>query len=548
MTLTYVVAYARFSSDNQREESIDAQLRAIRQYCQQHDYILLDTYIDEARSATTDDRPAFQQMIKDSASGDWSAVIVHKLDRFSRNRYDSAIYKKQLKDNGVHIESVLERLDDSPESVILESLLEGMSEYYSKNLAREVLKGKHETALQCKHNGGQPPYGLMVNKDGTYAINEYEAEAVRMMFRLTGEGYTMTEIKAALADRGFATRSGRSFATTTINTMLHNEKYCGTYVYNRTKPQPKGGKRTNESRPDDEIIRIPNGIPAIIDNRTFEEVQVILKRRSNMGAKRARAAKEVYLLQGLIKCGNCGASMVGNRRKDGRNKALRITYECNGRKTKTTDCKMRGIRRDFIENIVIDYIEQYILSDEAMERVKEKIVIELNSMTANSPTSLPSLNKELRDTEQKLNKLIEAITSGINALVIKDQIEALDQKKQQLETQIEQLKARQQMISSFDDIALDNYIKQYRDIRSKTRLHQKEIINKFVDEVLVYDNDQDGDKIIIKVKFPESYVTIVSGDSIRNVSAPLHDVNPNLFILTKNASHYGFGVLFGKEV
>ena len=141
MSLTYVVAYARFSSDNQREESIDAQLRAIRQYCQQHDYILLDTYVDEARSATTDDRPAFQQMVKDSASGDWSAVIVHKLDRFSRNRYDSAIYKKQLKDNGVHVESVLERLDDSPESVILESLLEGMSEYYSKNLAREVLKG-----------------------------------------------------------------------------------------------------------------------------------------------------------------------------------------------------------------------------------------------------------------------------------------------------------------------------------------------------------------------------------------------------------------------
>ena len=172
MSLTYVVAYARFSSDNQREESIDAQLRAIRQYCQQHDYILLDTYVDEARSATTDDRPAFQQMVKDSASGDWSAVIVHKLDRFSRNRYDSAIYKKQLKDNGVHVESVLERLDDSPESVILESLLEGMSEYYSKNLAREVMKGKHETALQCKHNGGQPPYGLMGKKDGTYASNE----------------------------------------------------------------------------------------------------------------------------------------------------------------------------------------------------------------------------------------------------------------------------------------------------------------------------------------------------------------------------------------
>ena len=155
MPITYVVAYARFSSDNQREESIDAQLRAIRSYCDQKDYILLDTYVDEARSATTDDRPSFQRMVRDAAAGNFSAVIVHKLDRFSRNRYDSAIYKKQLRDHGVRVESVLEHLDDSPESVILESLLEGMSEYYSKNLAREVRKGQNENALKCRHNGGQ---------------------------------------------------------------------------------------------------------------------------------------------------------------------------------------------------------------------------------------------------------------------------------------------------------------------------------------------------------------------------------------------------------
>jgi site-specific DNA recombinase len=171
-------AYARYSSDNQREESIDAQLRAIREYCDRNGIRLVKIYTDEARSATTDDRPGFLQMIQDSALGLFDAVIVHKLDRFSRDRYDSAFYKRQLKKNGVRLISVLENLDDSPESIILESVLEGMAEYYSRNLAREVMKGMKETALQCKHTGGKPPLGYDVAPDGTYVINEQEAKAV----------------------------------------------------------------------------------------------------------------------------------------------------------------------------------------------------------------------------------------------------------------------------------------------------------------------------------------------------------------------------------
>ena len=158
-TLKRVALYARFSSDNQRAESIDAQIRAMKKYCQENHYLIVETYVDEAKSATSDKRPAFQQMIKDSDKKLFDVLLVHKLDRFSRNRYDSAMYKNRLKRNGVTVFSVLEKLNDSPESVIMESLLEGMSEYYSKNLSREVMQGLNENALKCKHTGGKPPLG-----------------------------------------------------------------------------------------------------------------------------------------------------------------------------------------------------------------------------------------------------------------------------------------------------------------------------------------------------------------------------------------------------
>ena len=152
-----LVAYARYSSDNQREESITAQLRAIHNWANLNGHVIVKEYIDEALSARTDKRPNFLKMIEDSKTATWNGVVVHKLDRFSRNRYNSAVYKKELKDNEKLLFSVLEKLDNSPESIIMESLIEGMSEYYSANLSREVKKGLNENALDCKHNGGTPP-------------------------------------------------------------------------------------------------------------------------------------------------------------------------------------------------------------------------------------------------------------------------------------------------------------------------------------------------------------------------------------------------------
>lgn len=228
MTLKLAAGYGRYSSDNQRDESIDAQVRAMEDYCQKNGYKLVKIYTDRAKSATTDKRPEFQQMIADSDKGMFDAVIVHKLDRFSRDKYDSARYKRKLKANGIKLLSVTENLNGSPESVILESLLEGMAEYYSKNLAREVMKGMKETAFQCKHTGGLPPIGYKVDPvTKKYLINEDERGIVDTIFSMFLEGYGYNQIVTALSEKGYRSRYGKFIGKNVLHDILRNEKYTG---------------------------------------------------------------------------------------------------------------------------------------------------------------------------------------------------------------------------------------------------------------------------------------------------------------------------------
>lgn len=527
--VTYVAAYARFSSDNQREESIDAQLRAVREYCQRKDYVLIETYVDEAESAMTDDRPSFLRMIDDAADAAWTVVLVHKLDRFSRNRYDSAIYKRKLKEYGIRVESVLEHLDDSPESVILESVLEGMAEYYSLNLGREVKKGHHENALKCMHNGGPPPYGFTVNADGTYGINEYEAEAIRKLYEMVTQGYTLQQIADALTVQGYYTRDGKPFGITALSRMAHNEKYKGVYLFNLRKEVKRNGRRLQIPNPESEIIRIDGGMPAIVTPEIFEEVQRILRRRSRMGDKVSRRAKEIYLLQGIFYCGNCGSSMVGIRRTDHRYNKTRVVYECGGRRKGRTVCKLRAIDRDYVEGIVIDYVEQNILSDEAMQRVKDKILDAIREMEHTIPTSLNALTKELKETNTAQSKIIDAIASGIDIPSVKDRLMELEDKKNSLTARIEELQAQQLVADSMRDARLDAHLAEYRNIRTQPRARQKEILHKFVNKVTIYDNDDDGDKVELDLKVPDTLVALPSGYTVQRPSAHA-TVHPHLVL------------------
>lgn len=153
------VIYARYSSDRQTEQSIEGQIHVCQAYAEREGITVVGTYIDRAISGKTDNRPDFQRMIEDSARKQWEAILVYKLDRFSRDRYASAIYKHKLARNGVRVISVTENISNSPEGILMESVLEGMAEYYSAELSQKIKRGMKETALKGKATGGQKVLG-----------------------------------------------------------------------------------------------------------------------------------------------------------------------------------------------------------------------------------------------------------------------------------------------------------------------------------------------------------------------------------------------------
>lgn len=223
--------YARYSSDNQREESIDGQIRECKEFAEKNDIRIIDTYIDRALSAKMDNRPSFQQMIKDSSKGLFDVIIVWKLDRFARNHYDSAHYKNILKKNGVKVVSATEAISSGAEGILLESMLEGYAEYYSAELAEKINRGLTENALKCKYNGGSVSFGYMIDDEQHFQINPTLAPVVLNIFNDYLSGKTQKEIRDELNNKGLKNANGREVTINNISKILTNRRYVGNYIY-----------------------------------------------------------------------------------------------------------------------------------------------------------------------------------------------------------------------------------------------------------------------------------------------------------------------------
>lgn len=264
------VIYARYSSDKQRDESIDGQIRECMAYAEREGITITNTYIDRALSAKTDDRPEFRQMILDSNKQAFDYVLVYQLDRFSRNRYDSAIYKAKLRKNGIRVISVKENIKDDPSGIILESVLEGMAEYYSAELSQKVMRGMTDNVLQGKWVGTVVPYGYKLSNNRQLEINEHEANVVRKLFDMYLQRHTLSEMASYMNANGHLTHKGKPFNTNSIKAIISNEKYIGVYSWGSE--------------------RIENAIPPIIDKNIFEKAQ----HKRNLRAKKKGNRSELY--------------------------------------------------------------------------------------------------------------------------------------------------------------------------------------------------------------------------------------------------------------
>lgn len=446
------VLYARFSSDNQRSESIDAQIRAMKAYCKYNHIAIIDTYIDEAKSATTSQRPAFQKMIADSKLRTFDIVLVHKLDRFARNRYDSALAKRELKRNGVAVFSVLENLDSSPESIMLESVLEGMSEYYSQNLAREVMKGMTQNALQGKHTGGRPPLGYDVDViTRKLIINEEEAKAVRLIFEMYADGKGYSEILEELFQRNYKTKMGKHFLKNSLYGILTNQKYQGTYIYNKsTSKFGDGTRNSHQYKNDDEVIVIDGGCPQLIDKETFAKVQKRIVGNRHRGAK--VNAKHRYLLTGKVFCKECGKAMVGNARFCGRGKNLYITYRCP---TKKHSCHNKEINSSYLENYVVELLEKEIFNVSALKEISKKIHKEQKVDVCNKVREIKQMQAELEETNKAIANITEFVIKGRMFDSLLEKLTELERRKNVLEVAMLKVTSQEETRQLSDEMLID---------------------------------------------------------------------------------------------
>ncbi len=474
------VAYCRYSSENQRDGySIEAQVSAIRAFCEKEKIELIKFYIDEAASATKDNRDAFQDMISDSKKSEWDYVIVHKLDRFARNRYDSALYKKVLLDNNVKVLSVLEHLDDSPESVIMEGLLEAMAEYYSKNLAREVKKGLDERAKKFVSVNGSVPYGYRLVND-QYEIAPDEALIIKELYERIAKGETPNVVVLDIASRGVKTKRGNSFNKVKPLKLLSNPIYKGAFKH-----------------VDDELVE--GVIPAIVSKDLWNEVnQLHLKNIDSFGKpfKEAQARKKegFYLLTGYLYCGICGKHFVGhkstliniNNTSSSKPKYINYHYRCATKANAKTikGCTAKLIKKELLEDFTQRLIEACIFSDDTLDMIVTTLEDLVNQKRV--PVSdLKAIKKKISELKKKESRLLDIFLSGS---IDKD---TYNQKAQEIRTAILSLEAELNKATSIEYFPKDKIKSTLLEVLNEHKnddTYRLHLFKTFLEKIVVYED------------------------------------------------------------
>lgn len=483
------VAYARFSSENQREESIDAQVRAIKEFAQRFNLPIIRFYTDKARSGTSDDRDQFQQMIADSTSKEFQFVIVHKLDRFARNRRDSMGYRVQLRKNGVTLISVLESYDeDTPEGKLMEGMVELLAEFYSLNLAREVKKGLKENALKAQHTGGLAPFGYDVDQvSKKLVVNEQEAEGVKLIFSMVLQHFSYNDIVDCLNAHGYRSKNGNFFRKTSIYDILRNPKYCGVYFYRRTKPKDYYTKSRNnhDYNNSENMIIIPDGVPAIISKEDFEKVQQILDERKH---HKVIIRREQYLLSGKIVCGICGAAYSGNRKKRANSDKPYITYRCNNRPYRTGKvCSNKEVNREMIEQAVLKLLGDVIFDAKIVPKIFERYKVLAAEDTKNSNAELKALKVRKGKVDISIKNILKAIEAS-DSQVLLQRLEELEKEREDVKEELSKKEAEQKP-QIFDFKLVESTFNEAKRLFKNGSLPEtKQLIGMFLDKVIIYED------------------------------------------------------------
>ena len=453
---TSVAVYMRFSSSSQSEQSIEGQLRDIISYCLEHKFYIFAIYIDRGLSAkTTEKRTEFLRMIADSEKRHWQYVLVWKLDRFARNRNDSALYKMRLSRNNVKVLSVTERISDSPEGIILESVLEGLAEFYSAELSQKIHRGIRESVAKKQSLGGQLPLGYK-SVDKKLVPDPATAHIVQLAFELYASGWTVADICREFNTRGYRSSKGAQFNANSFKVLLRNKKYIGVYKYNG--------------------VEVEDGMPPLVSKELFYAVQ---KRLKEVGDAPGRGkAKVDYLLSGKLFCGDCGSHMNGDTGRNRKGQTYNY-YTCYGKKKKRK-CKMKSLPKDWIEDIVVREAFS-VLTPENIERISE-IAVQQSEEDIAKNTRLPDLERQRETVEQSIGNICVAIEKGVASETLMNRLSELEQEKKNL---LKEISEEEKSVFRLDKYQVIYWLSQFLDGNIEEPAVRRQLINLLVNAVYV---------------------------------------------------------------
>ena len=429
-------------------------------------------------------------MIKDSVKRLFDVVIVWKLDRFARNRYDSAHNKALLRKNGVKVISAKENISEGPEGIILESMLEGMAEYYSAELSEKIQRGQKENALKGRNSGATIPLGYLLGDNDKLVIDPITAPIVQEAFTRYAEGETLRSIVDSLNERGLRTRKNQPFATNSFNILFTNRKYIGEYSY-------KG-------------VVIPGGVPALVSEEVFNRVQE--RKKKNKRAPARAKADEEYLLTTKLICGLCQRLMIGESGRSQTGKT-HYYYKCSGAKHRK-GCKKKSVQKGWIERIAVIWTVNKVLKDEEIDRIADKLVL----IQEQESTLLPSMRRQLAETDKAIDNLLNAVQQGLYNASAKKRLDELEAKKEDLEISILQTELAKPKYTKDEIVRWISQFK-YGDVDSVD--YQRQIIDIFINSIWLFD-----DKIAFTYNYKDGTETISLADIEAALGSDFSDEAP----------------------
>lgn len=449
--------YARYSSSNQNDASIEQQIAECKAYALQNNLTVVAEYEDRAMTGRNDKRPGFQRMIRAAERHEFQVLLTYKSNRLARNMLDALRYENKLDKAGVKVVYCKEDFGDNAAGRLALRMMMSINEFYSDNLSEDVKRGMLDGAQKCKVVGSIP-FGYKKGPDDRMVIDEATAPIVVEIFKRVLNNEAYMDIARDLNERGLKTSQGKPWGKGSFLGILRNERYTGTYIF--------------------KDVRIDGGMPQIIDREVFDAVQEIRKER-NAFTGRHRSNND-FLLTGKLFCGQCLSPMVGISGR-GRHGDVHYYYSCNGKRLQKI-CDKKNERKEFIEEEVTRAIMTVVLDDDMMEWMVDTIMAKAEEMKEAS--KLGYYEAQLSETQKQIANILRAVELGIIADEFKERMAQLQSDKQTLQGKIA-LEKRD--LLQVDRLRVIHFFEQIRNGNPADPAFQHRIIRDFVLAVYLYD-------------------------------------------------------------